>query len=79
MLASYRASVCSTFGMFKRDASCWAREDLPALWQKNQSAFLIHGTVLRVQMSEPSSYKKMTSINKMVLHDGGYGCFTLDA
>ena len=33
VLASYRASVCRTFGIFKRDASCWAREDLPASWQ----------------------------------------------
>ena len=27
---SYSASVCRTFGMLRRDASCWAREDLPA-------------------------------------------------
>ena len=37
VLASYRASVCRTFGIFKRDASCWAREDLPASWHQDQS------------------------------------------
>lgn len=27
---SYSMSVCSTFGRFSRDASCWAKVDFPA-------------------------------------------------